>query len=46
MNGHSAGRKSLSPILPGVLAEIAFAIVLGLAGILICAVAIWIAGIS
>jgi hypothetical protein len=44
MNRQGTGRKALSPVLFGVTAEIAFAAALGVVGILICAAAIWIAG--
>ena len=44
MNRSLAPRRTLSSVLTGVVAEIALSALLGLAGILICAAALWIAG--
>lgn len=38
-------RRAVTPVLTGVIAEIVFAMAIGLAGIMICAIALWIAKI-
>ena len=46
MNRRSRLPRSLPPVPAGVIAEIAFAVLIGLSGMLVCALVAWIRGIS